>query len=161
MTEDDTLIMFPPFVANLKDPVYFFNDEAFHDACFQTHPLANRALALRELFEAATANRLCHISQKPVSAPEGGIFIPLITSDENEELYKFDFMCFDRNNISNWNEREYFIETMNRFKAEDKWRDRPGYEFFDRFLKNLNEPVIRFGSHLTQAKEIQPGFSSG
>lgn len=43
LEEKQDIVSFPAFVSNQRDPVWFFNDAAFHRECFVRHPLAQKA----------------------------------------------------------------------------------------------------------------------
>jgi len=40
---DDQVVSFPPISVDPTDPYYIFSDAAFHEACFESHPLAQGA----------------------------------------------------------------------------------------------------------------------
>lgn len=41
--EGQEVIAFSPFILNELDPLYFFNDAAFHTQCFYSYPAASKA----------------------------------------------------------------------------------------------------------------------
>jgi hypothetical protein len=137
--KQDEIIAFPPFVANVKDAIRFCNDEAFHYKCLMEHPLGERAVELSDqfIFKKSPENRFCDIGRNPIPGPDSYILMPLLTSDESEELYAFNFMSIDKHNIKNWNDRERFIAIVKRFRSEGKWGDRPGYDFLGPLLKDF------------------------
>ena len=120
---DQKTIGFPAFVANPSDPLIFFNDGAFHQKCLLDHPSGLKAIRLLDslFFKTRPENRLCDIGKNIIKDPDDHIFIPLLTSNEQEGLYKFNFMNIDKNNIKNWEQRDMFIELAKSFKSDGKW----------------------------------------
>jgi len=45
INEEDRYYCFAAFVANPKDPLYFFNDACFHSDCLNQHPFIQEAFA--------------------------------------------------------------------------------------------------------------------
>lgn len=70
--EGEEYYLFPAFVANAKDPIFFFNDQVFHVACLQQHPSGERAISYSELRieRNRPGNRRCLISGKLIEDPD-------------------------------------------------------------------------------------------
>jgi len=105
----DESVSFPPFIQNVSDPLYKFNDDNAHVECLE-NDLGRLALEARKNFELATrlSLRRCVVSGKPIVDWEDFIFIDMLTSDKNDPRYKFNFTVIGRNNLSKWKNLEEF-----------------------------------------------------
>jgi hypothetical protein len=131
INESDDIVMFPPFIQNVNDPFYIFNDAGVHSSCLLKHQLGNQALEYREVILEKTKpeNRICDIGGNVITKPDDYIFIDLLTSDVSEELSKFNFMTIDKNNLSQWQERQLFHDTAHRFIDEGKWKSLTDFNY--------------------------------
>jgi hypothetical protein len=101
------------------DPLYFFNDSAFHIECLNKHPLGKKAIGFQNsyLSKGKPMNQICSIGQNKIKKPDDFVFTGLLTSNENEELYKYNFAAFDRSNIPKWKDRDKFVKEIIKLKA--------------------------------------------
>ena len=62
--QKDEKIMFPSFVLNEKDPIYFFNDSTFHRKCFFNYRMSGQAMLMYdELKRRTKKTKECCISK--------------------------------------------------------------------------------------------------
>jgi hypothetical protein len=134
-------ISFPAFVANAKDPLYIFNDETCHQVCVENHKLGHKAVEMADRFLKifSPENRKCTIGGNAILSYDNFIGSSLLTSDETEELFEFNFMLFDKNNVSKWNKLNSFLEAASKFKNENKWGDLPGYNYLDILVDSIKK----------------------
>lgn len=127
----------PAFVANAKDPLYFFNDSVFHKKCLLENSFGQKAIDLSEIFmeRIRPENRICIVGKTKIKNIEDYVFIDLLTSETQEPLYRYNFLTFDKHNIFLWKEREQFLETVEQFIKDDKWRDSSSFDYLDNLLK--------------------------
>lgn len=137
MDNIEHLFAFPAFISNTLDPFYQFNDSVVHLECLQEDPLGNRAIKFADQFFFSTRreNRICIIGKNIIKNFEDYIFIDLLTSNEREALYKFNFITLDRNNLEGWTDRSKFIATATKFKEENKWGDLSDFKYLDNLIK--------------------------
>src|SRR5437660_6137761 len=66
------IVPFPAFVSNELDDLWFFNDAAFHSACFHAHPLAEKAVGRLNEFRKQTGagKRFCIVCEKEIYHPD-------------------------------------------------------------------------------------------
>ena len=97
-----------PFVANEYDPLHLFHDGAVHMDCVRRYPLGQMALAMHDalLVSAAPQNRRCSISGQLITNPERYVGMGLLTSDPDDQLYRFNFAQFDLAAMMDWLERK-------------------------------------------------------
>lgn len=138
--DEKKLYSFPAFVANSSDLMFKYNDQSF-DLDSLNSEEGQKAIQLSEqcLFNIKPVNRICTVSGNRIMSPDNYLFIPLLTSNEKEALYKFNFLTFDRNNLSKWDEREKFIETAKHFKNEGKWSDSSDFKFLDDLIEKMSQ----------------------
>jgi hypothetical protein len=114
---------FPAFIPNVKDKLYIFNDEACHVACLKNHVWGKQAMQLASDYQARSNNKICMAGGAVITKPDDYIFFPLLTSNDKEELYHFNFTTLNKNNISIWNDRQRFIDVATKFLHAGKWQD--------------------------------------
>jgi hypothetical protein len=114
---------FPAFIPNVKDKLYIFNDEACHKTCLENHIWGNQAMQLALEFQMHLNTKVCAAGGNIITNPDDYIFLPLLTSDDSEELYRFNFTTLDRNNTPAWRDRQRFISVATEFIHEGKWQD--------------------------------------
>lgn len=131
--------MFPPFLPNMKDPSYIFNDAAVHEECLEKHPLGKKALEISNIAIGILplAKLKCHVGGNKIAQNNITYFGCLTT--ENNELGEFNFLAFDRNNISKWQDRKRFIAIANQYIKDGKWEDWWGNA---QYLTNLIDECV-------------------
>lgn len=136
---DDEAFLFPPFIQNTKDQLYQFNDASAHSHCLNISSLGIKAMKFASHYISAirSKNRICIVSGEPIDNSENYIFISLLTSDESEGLYNFNFLTLDRNNTRLWKDRENFIISAEKFKEEGKWENCEPYQYLDDIINTL------------------------
>jgi len=137
--ESDQVYLFPSFVANSKDILFFFNDASFHLSCLKNHALCEKAIQFSNIaiLKGGPTNRICEAGGNIIKNYADHIFIPLLTSNENEELFNYNFVTLDKNNLMLWKNREKFICEAKKFVADGKWGDFSKYKFLDDMIKIL------------------------
>jgi len=135
----ERIISLPAFVQNTKDPFYQFNDSAFHAECLQNHPLGVKAIKFSNQFVFSTRpeNRICSVGQNVIQDFNDYIFIDLLTSDEQEQLYKFNFTTLDRRNLEKWSYRDDFLTSVEKFKSDGKWGDVKSFKYLDNLIEKI------------------------
>ena len=141
MYESEEIYSFPPFVQNTKDPYYYFNDTAFHKNCLSENQLGNSAIKFSNEFISKTnpKNRICSVGKNPIRKVDDYIFIDLLTSDENEQLFKFNFTTLDVNNLGKWRDREDFLKLAINFQKSGKWKDLSKFKYLDNLIQRISE----------------------
>jgi hypothetical protein len=141
INDTQKIFSFPAFIQNTNDQFYQFNDSVFHLECLQKHPLGNRAIRFAEyfVFSIRTENRICTVGKNKIRNFEDYIFVDLLTTDEQEDLYQFNFMTIDKNNLYKWKERGKFIAACIKFKEQNKWSDFGEFNYLDNLVEKIKE----------------------
>ena len=135
LNDGDDIIGFSAFVPNTKDPLFFFNDSAFHKACLARHPLGAKATSLAN--KASSRNRTCLVSGTTITEPEHYFSTGLLSSDENSSLYPFNFITIDKRNIKLWNEREKLRQALIEMRSSGNWSEYDGTKYLDNMINDL------------------------
>jgi hypothetical protein len=141
----EEIFSFPAFIQNTKDPFYQFNDASFHKLCLEENVLGKRAISYAQKFTHATRpeNRICFIGKNLVHDFNDYIFIDMLTSNESEYLFKFNFLTIDKNNIRKWDERDEFLEAIVTLKNSEKWSDLDNFKYLDHLFYLISGKKIQ------------------
>jgi hypothetical protein len=139
MKSIEQVFSFPAFVQNTKDPFYQFNDSVFHVECLKQHLLGDKAVefANQFIFRTRPENRICSVGGNIIRNFDDYIFIDLLTSDEQEDLYSFNFTTLDRGNLKKWDDRSRFVTIARTFKDGNKWGDLTTNKYLDNLIERI------------------------
>lgn len=123
LDRNKAFILVPAMMGNAKDPLFVFNDEGIHVECLNNHKFKNKLQQHIRLYnEHMPPSKLkCVIDGEIIGSPEKLLFFGLLTSDETEELYAFNYLSFNLDNIGEWKELDRFLSVSEKFLSEDKW----------------------------------------
>lgn len=107
--------------------------------CLKRHPIGDRAIEFAEkfLFKTRPENRICSVGGNIIRNFDDYIFIDLLTSNDQEELYGFNFMTLDRNNLKQWDDRDRFVQLAIQFIELDKWGNFAAYKHLDNLIEKI------------------------
>lgn len=133
------IVMFPVLTSNTKDSLYIFSDAGIHRSCLEGHFSGSKASTFLEkvIFKTRPENRICDISGNIIDIPENYLFINLLTSDETEELYSFNFMNIDIRNLSNWVDKQNFVDAVEQFLKDEKWEASGPFNYLEYVLEKV------------------------
>lgn len=126
--EQDETYSFPSFVVNIKDRLYFFNDNTFHKRCLQKNKTSHYAIDYSEAFleKIRPSNRKCIIGGNLITDQNSHIFIDLLTSNRSDFLHQFNFAHIDKKNLAGWLRREELIGALVNLYKSDLWQESNG-----------------------------------
>jgi hypothetical protein len=131
--------LFPPLTGNEKDKLFLISDEGVHVDCLEKNGLENLALYFRdEIGKQIPLRLICHVDGQQLSNPENIILFGLLTSNEQEELSKFNFLTINRQNIKQWKEREQFIRLAREFIESGKWKGFLNFNYLEDLINQLD-----------------------
>lgn len=136
---NEQIFYFPSFVQNTKDSFYEFNDSSFHTKCLHEHRLGEKAIRFADEFIIKTRpeNRICVVGRNLIRDFENYIFIDLLTSNERENLYEFNFLTLDKNNLKIWTDKNIFLDAALKYKAEGKWGDLSTFDYLGYLIEKI------------------------
>ncbi|RMG10242.1 MAG: hypothetical protein D6731_17840 [Planctomycetota bacterium] len=105
---------FSPFISNPRDPLYFFNDGAFHASCFTSQDLAAEAQQRWEEGQSKTGpgNRFCVLCKAEVTRPEDYLCLGHLTSDPSNPLHRENYAQFHRECFRTWDKKEDLAQQL-------------------------------------------------
>ena len=100
----DDLVGFSPFVQNEADELFFFNDEAFHRGCFESHPLSGQAAELYAFIQETYANRnlVCMVSGRRITDPDDFFSTGYLIRDPAHPLHRWNCFICCRSRLPEW-----------------------------------------------------------
>lgn len=112
--KNDPVVGFPPLVSNELDPLYLFNDAAFHQECFYQHPLSSKVqwLCLQYETRCGPGKRKCAVCGEEVTNPDEYEGLGYFTDDPEHPLYRFNFLHMHRACIRNWEDAAYLCQLL-------------------------------------------------
>ncbi len=118
------VVTFSPFVSNELDPLWVFNDGAFHAGCFYEHPLAEEAQArYNEVRERhGPGNRFCVVCKREIRDPDDYFAVGHLVEDVFHPLYSYNYTQTHRSCLPKWAELPYVYELLEDLKQSGSWR---------------------------------------
>lgn len=97
----DEARLFPPLIRNPVDPLHVFDDGAFHKACVDAHPLADKINQIEAQQTAFYASpKVCSVSGEALTA-DTALALPFLTDDPALAAYPLNFTWFSRTALQN------------------------------------------------------------
>lgn len=136
LDDSKEFILIPPLISNVLDELSILSDSGVHLECINKSELRNKLqYHLTENDKRFPMSSVkCMIDNKPVTDPPDLVSFGLLTSNESEELYKFNHLNFNKKNISKWKEKDAFISIAEKFLLEGKWKGLAGYNYLENTL---------------------------
>jgi hypothetical protein len=119
------IVGFPAFVANPRDRIAFFSDGAFHEACFNRHPLAREAQSRYQEFRDRTPprNRSCSICGLAITNPNEYVGLGHLTADETSPAFRFNYFQFHKTCAVSWPEVANLRAAIEALGSSGEWDD--------------------------------------
>lgn len=116
-------VIVPPLISNKKDNLFIFSDAGIHIDCINSNKFKNELIHHINLYnqEIPPSKQKCFIDGRIIDNPENYLFFGLLTSDESEELYNFNYLIFNKKNIQNWRDLNKFLLISGKFLSDNKW----------------------------------------
>lgn len=139
LDENKEYLLIPPLIGNTKDSLFICSDSGIHVECLNRYQLKDKLLMHVALYDASfpLSKQKCGISGNIISNPINLLFFGLLTSDETEELYNFNYLSFDITNINKWADRNKFISVTKQFLFEEKWESLTEFNKLEYILNKI------------------------
>jgi hypothetical protein len=147
LDESSRYLMFPPLVSNVLDTLFIFSDSGVHADCLDADP--RKALLLQHAalyYESLPpAGVVCITDGQLIDGPGNLLSWGLLTSDKEEELYRYNFISLNRKNIHYWQEKDRFVSVAEKFLQEGKWESLTDFNLLVYIIKKLEngESIIK------------------
>ena len=134
-------ILIPPIVSNTKDVLFSFSDGGIHTECIEKSKLKSQLLQQINLYyEHLPLSKLkCVVDGKIIDKPENMLFWGLLTSNEKEDLYNFNYISINLLNLSKWKEANRFILIAEKFIRENKWKGLTEFNLLEFIINKIKE----------------------
>lgn len=144
ITDLESIFSFPPFIQNIKDPLYQFNDSVFHINCLNKHSFGKKAIELAKqyFYSVKPENRKCIVDEEIIEDVHDYIFMGVLTSNDEEDLYKFNFITLNRRNLHKWKDRADFISIAEKFIKDGKWEDLTSYKYLNKLIDLFKQDTL-------------------
>lgn len=93
----DDIIAVPSIFCNRNDPMYAYNDRAFHKKCFESAEEAEKILHFIELVKKEYSKKECCICGDKILSADDMLFVPVISSNEENAVSKYNCRSFHKN----------------------------------------------------------------
>lgn len=121
--EGQAVVAFPPFVANIHDPLWYFNDAAFHATCFAEHRLAQECLQryTEVVGHAGPDHRVCVVCRQKITEPDDFFTLGQVAIDDSDPLYPYNYLTFHRTHLAEWEPLSYVYELLTQKQRTREW----------------------------------------
>jgi hypothetical protein len=119
----DVIESFTAFVANELDPLYRFNDVAYHLRCLEQQPLGGAALDRMHavIARVGPGHRACVVCHEQIVDPDDYFGTGFLTGDSGVAANEFNFVQFHVSHFLGWNRAIEFREAMEALFASGSW----------------------------------------
>lgn len=103
LSEGDEVEAFTTFVFNEADPLFRFNDVAFHKRCLEVDPLGTQAQARADEAHRrlGPGSHRCAVCQKEIESWRDNLSFPYLT-DQPDNLASLNYLQFHRQCLQTW-----------------------------------------------------------
>lgn len=128
-------ILVPPLISNKLDDLFIFSDTGVHVDCLDKSPIKENLFKQINLHDQyLNRMKLMMINYKPNNI----IGFNLLTSDEKEPLYKYNYCIFSKQELLAWKELDIFRNLVCIYLAEKKWLGLNQFNYLEYLLKSLH-----------------------
>jgi hypothetical protein len=130
-------IITPPLIGNSLDALFKFSDCGLHIDCLENNNIKGKLLYHIKRYDTRLNKYLESLRINPESG-KSIISLGLLTSDENEELFKYNYLELTKENVSHWSERDRFILVITEFINMGKWVSLTEFHYLKYLLNEIN-----------------------
>ncbi|GAA3931121.1 hypothetical protein GO495_15505 [Chitinophaga oryziterrae] len=121
LKENENILAIPAAIANKADPLYKFNDQAFHLECLKKQPEYKELELMLSLLNKHKSSKICFVCNLPITKPDDYIGLGLLTSDNSNPMFKYNFLEFHKQHFYEWEERKVLAEYLKIQKESHQW----------------------------------------
>ncbi len=141
LDDDREYILVPPIISNIKDSLFTFSDAGVHVDCIDNSDLKSKLLQHIDLYNKhfPPSELKCFVDGGKMDHPEDLLFFGLLSSDEIEDLYQFNYLSFNLKNIRKWKDLNEFMSISEKFLSEGKWEGLNGFNKLEFIMNKIHE----------------------
>ena len=148
LDESKEYMLTPPLISNIKDDLFILSDAGIHTNCINQSNLKNKIYKHMDLYHKRfpLSEAVCIIDGKRILNPKNILSFGLLTSNESEELYLFNYLTLNIRNIKKWNDYNKFVSVAEKFLFEEKWEALSDFNYLQYIIDKvkifrLNNPI--------------------
>lgn len=136
---DKDKYVFPAFVPNILDCLYEFNDKVLDRDFVINHKYGDLAIkySKESIKSILPENRRCIVDNQLILNEEDYLYTGLLTSNSEEDLFNYNFITINKNNLSNWEDRGEFISYAKSFINDNKWKDIGDFKYLENLILEI------------------------
>ena len=128
----EALVSVPPCIGNRLDPLYLFNDAAFHVGCFVGHPQAKAVQEIERRLRENWEIRICCICGERLAKPNEEFRTEYLA--DQGPLSEFNFLQIHQSCLGRWSEKDRFQQAFANAVADGRFENEYTVRYFESVL---------------------------
>lgn len=143
LDEKKAYMLVPPLTGNVLDPLFIFSDAGVHIACVDSNELKEKLMYHINRYDSTLPGPgvTCAIDGKEITDPREVLGLGLLTSDESDALYQFNYLTLNLKNLRSWNKLNAFLDAAATFTAAGKWEGLGGFNKIERIIDLMKSRI--------------------
>ncbi len=134
LTSQKKYILIPPLISNERDELFLLSDTGVHLDCLDKYYLKKKLFKHIELLDDYRDRmKLAFTIHNPAEI----IGFNLLTSNENEDLYEFNYFILLKKDIQEWRNLSNFRTIVDDFLNRGKWKGLNDFNYLEFLLNQL------------------------
>lgn len=158
---DENIVSFQQIFYDANHPFYKFGGNTYHQSCFKKMERHEEYLRLYQSVDHGFERKRSLVTQESIMKvtdlhPDNAIYLGLLSDNENDDLFKYNFYWINLEDLDGWPEKSKFFRLLNVKGME------PGKESFHQLLERLKsspkprlsrELLMRYEKHNSSKEE--------
>lgn len=128
-------ILTPALISNVLDDIFLVSDTGVHLECLDKFSMKEKLFKQINLYDDYIDRMKLMISKYN---PQDIICLNLLTSNEQESLYKYNYSILVKKDLLTWENLIDFRKTVNEFLKENKWKSLNQFNYLEYILNVIN-----------------------
>ena len=119
---EESLLGFPPILANQLDPAFIVNDAVVHRSCLSERPYGQHALAKLESYQRHQGQpRTCQVCSLMITDPDDYFALGPISDTPDQPLARFDWFQAHLRCLRDWDGTPELVRTIETVSGSAEW----------------------------------------
>lgn len=128
-------VLTPPLISNKLDVIFLLSDVGVHLDCLDKSSIKEKLFKQIDLYNDYLKRMKLKFEKYN---PNDIIGFNLLTSNEDEPLYKYNYNILVKQNLLEWSDLGDFKEIANKFLKDNKWSSLNQFNYLEYLLNNIN-----------------------
>lgn len=128
--------MTPNLTTNQLDELFLVSDVGIHTECLNRSPFKGKLIKFIGQYD-SSLEKMRILANK--YNPREIINFNLLSSNESEPLYKYNYLVIPKQELKIWNELDDFIEHANVFLDEGKWNGLNEFNYLEYLVNTIKD----------------------